>query len=335
MNGKGVSYPGLLHTLEREFGDTFDAERRIWTLEWHQIQRFFAWRLRIPDDPSEKPELVEVPKSEDKLWHFDAKEYPACAYYIDEAHEFFQQADWQKIGSETQSWASQNRRTGDEAWLFTQQAELVAKPFRRQSVECIYFVNWGHRRVGWFKAPNRIRGGVYVKTPPGESDQPLHRIDLTFQKSWLNGIYDTASGAGVRGAGADMGKRPKGVAWQWIPAGFVVFMCLLFVGVKGCFAGLNAVSNRVKLGGAVVPAQAMPAPAATGSRGVFDLGGGPHGHPAAVPEVRLAQQRPEPKVVGRLGSTLWFDDHSRRVCTRIVDHGSTLEADGHLYEWGH
>lgn len=235
VDGNGKAYPGLIATLRQEFGDDFDARRRLIALKEEQLLRFWAFRPigrhRVTGEPCRadskwadetRPlEVVELPEPTDGKFRLDGSVYGGCKYYFDEAHETFRKKDFNKVSDEALSWASQNRRAGDDCWMLSQIAGQVAKPFRDQSLECYWMVNHAYRTFGPWRQWDKISYRVYLTTPPGPGDDPMRKGDLTTRKGYLNGCYNTAKGATVAGGSADIGRRAKGLPWWTIPVGIV------------------------------------------------------------------------------------------------------------------
>lgn len=255
---KDVAYPGLLWTLRTVFGSTFDAERRIYFLTEEELYTFWRVRPHIPEDPTAPVEIRRMPAAPDSRFHFDDAMYSGCFYAIDEAHEYFPKEKWKLLEGEGMSWASQNRRCGDDAWVLTQEPGLVAKGFRDQSKECYRMVNHAHRAISIFRQPDAISYGVYLHTPPGDSEPALTRGTLEYRREMLEACYDTNGGASVQGGGADIGYRAKGLHWAFAPGALIAGIVLFMLMLSGCkhallraVRGAPAVSKAVA--GAVVP----------------------------------------------------------------------------------
>jgi len=239
FNGKPML--GLLAILTREFGETFDAEKRIVFLEPDEIQGFYRTRAlsRQDENGTVVYDRISVPSHSDGLFHADAST-PGTCYFIDEAHEYFQQQEWAKIGKEMMSWASQNRRAGDDCWLLTQEAELVAKPLRRQSLECYWLTNHAHLALGPFKRPDIISYQLHITTPPSAGAPALRTNKIHYRADLLHHTYNTARGAGVSGQGADVGMRVRGLPFWALPVGVLALAALFLLGIKGCQKGVRA-----------------------------------------------------------------------------------------------
>jgi len=239
FNGKPML--GLLAILMREFGETFDAEKRIVFLQPDEIQGFYRIRALAGTDENGSPfaHRLSVPSHPDGLFHADCNT-PGTCYFIDEAHEYFQQQEWAKIGKEMMSWASQNRRAGDDCWLLTQEAELVAKPLRRQSLECYWLTNHAHLALGPFKRPDIISYQLHITTPPSAGAPPLRTNKIHYRADLLHHTYNTARGAGVSGQVADVGMRVRGLPFWALPVGVLALAALFLLGIKGCQKGVRA-----------------------------------------------------------------------------------------------
>jgi hypothetical protein len=348
VDNKGKAYPGLLETLRVNFGQTFQAERRLIELQEHQLARFWAWRPvgthrqtgeSVPvgslfDDPSVPIRLVELAEPEDGRFHLDGKLYGGVMQVVDEAHEYFRKKDFAKISDEALSWASQNRRAGDDAWLLSQQAHLVAKPFRDQSTECYWMVNHAHRVFGPFRQWDKITFRLYLHTPPNDSEPYLRKGELEYRKGFLNGCYDTAAGAGVTGGRADKETRAKGLPWWWIPIGGLALLVAalvgwkMFIGVVGRMAALPLQQQQpVRLTAApAAPAApaARPAPAAPAAPAKREA-------PPVPPVLKQAQLE---KVTGIWSNKVYLSTGEVLLGRSVINTGASVLVDGKEYPWG-
>lgn len=330
VDGRGRARLGLLATLRKLYGEEFHARERMFTLAEDQVARFYAFRIPRKAEWEDKPQLVEVPKAADGRWHFDGNEYRGARYAIDEGHEYFRQADWQLIAKEAMSWASQNRRSGDDADILTQQAELVAKPFRRQSIQCVWMTNHAYVPMGPFRQPGRITWRVHLNTPPGDGEPALSSGRLSLEKDLLDGVYDTTAGAGVRGGAADMGKKGRGLHWAWIPVGATLAFLLVILGFNGCVRGGAALAGRaLKPGGggsglaaSAVGLRSAQAMAAAAGPVVTNY----------VPRVAVVKD-PDERVTGVFGKTVFFSDGTSRSDCQWKNLGGQIVVDGRLYRW--
>lgn len=250
VNAKGIAYLGLLQTLEREFGETYDAERRIVELtKEEEIQKFWLCRPRIPEDPQEPREIIWLKPDPEGRFRMDGREHSGVAFFICEAHEYFPAEKWGlMIASGARSWASQNRRAGDDAWIESQFPEQVAKPFRKLSVRCRIMTNHNYLNWGPWRQPDIITFKEYRATPPDKADPPLTGGKIEWKRQLLEGCYDTGGGAGVSGSVADIGKRAKGLHWATLPMlvfGLFILACLSLAGCRKVIT--NALRGKSQL----------------------------------------------------------------------------------------
>lgn len=328
VNSKGVPYEGLVHGLQRKFGQSFNVRGRVFFLTDEQVHEFWNWRLRVGGT-----ELEQMPQPDKRNWEFDGAIWQPAFYVVDEAHLHFRKKDWDKIGDSGLAWASQNARAGDDCWLITQRAELVAKPFRDQSAECYWMVNHIHRRIGMFRGLKRISYEVHLNTPPSAGDPPLSGGTLEFRDDWLNGVYDTAAGGRVVGGNADLGTHAKGLHLGWggvMAVGAMVAIALILV---GCMAGARKVSKAAfaAVGPRPHPAVAVSTQAVASvlPRALISSGSG-----VAVPaKSGHAVTEPEVWLTGRLGNRIYFSDGTDVLGRQVIVVPGGLMVDGRRYVW--
>lgn len=243
VDGKGKAHKGLLRTLQDKYGETFDAERRIYLLKHEEVPRFYGIRPEIPDDQDEPVVIKEVPRSD--MWKFNSNEYSNCCYVIDEAEVYFPSAavDAQRANHENPEllqWAKQAGRGGDDAIFLSQNLTWISIKLRKTCQECWWMVNHAHIPFSIFRRPDHITEETYMNCPPGQGEVYLRKTKLTYNREEIEGCYNTAEGVGVTGnSAADIGQRAKGIHWAWIPAGIVV------IAIAAMF-GLRAVGAAVK-----------------------------------------------------------------------------------------
>jgi len=243
VDGKGKPHKGLLRTLQDKYGETFDAERRIYLLKHEEVPRFYGIRPEIPDDESEPVVIKEVPRSD--MWKFNSNEYSNCCYVIDEAEVYFPSAavDAQRANHENPEllqWAKQAGRGGDDAVFLSQNLTWISIKLRKTCQECWWMVNHAHIPFSIFRRPDHITEETYMNCPPGQGEVYLRKTKLTYSREEIEGCYNTAEGVGVTGnSAADIGQRAKGIHWAWIPAGILV------IAIAAMF-GLRAVGAAVK-----------------------------------------------------------------------------------------
>jgi len=268
VDGGGKARKGLLALLQDKYGSTFEAERRILFLADEAVPRFFAVRPLWNAD-TQSVDVNVLPKEEDGRFRLSAGR-GGVAYFIDEAHEFFAARDWQKTGKETLSWASQQRRAGDDAWMVTQVVNNVEKQLRGVSQECVHLVNHRLLRIAMFRQPDALSYRVYGSTPPAPNEHWLAAGKLQCDREWIYGCYNTARGVGVAGNKADIGVRAKGLHWMNLFWMFLVLGVVCYIANKAVQAGVgkatrlagpvhSAVSNvTVVPRPAIVPPSTVP-----------------------------------------------------------------------------
>lgn len=213
IDGSGVPREGLKAVLQRLYHQDYDVEKRVHLLQDEQVKTFFMYRWRI-NYQGDVEQWQPVEKGDNR---FRVEGAWGCFYIIDEVHEFFGTRNWKETGSLALSWASQSRRSGDDAILISQACENVDVALRRVSQECIWVINHRHLAASIFRQPDMITFGKYAQTPPKKGDSCLHRGRLKYDKRDIFSSYDTAAGVGVAGKGADIGKRARGLHWAWFP----------------------------------------------------------------------------------------------------------------------
>lgn len=235
VDGGGVARKGLREGVLAKYGEDYDCERRVVLLDDEQVHRFYAVRPRLKETGD--VEVITIPPSPDGRFRFSAgvEGLSGCAYFIDEAHEFFAARDWAKTGKEVLSWASQQRRAGDDAWFLTQVIGNVEKQLRGVSQECYWMTNHRLARLGMFRQPDMLSYKLFSSTPPTGNEAPLAKGRVQCDRQFIYGTYNTAKGVGVAGRQADIGVRAKGLHWSWI----IGFIALASVGVMAANKGVQ------------------------------------------------------------------------------------------------
>lgn len=350
VDGNGDAWPGLLATLEKDYGDTFNARRRIYFLKNDQeIRDFFLCRPCVPLDPEEPVQIKWMPRPEGDhpRFVFDGSKYSNVCYFIEEGHEYFAAEDWKDFQGLGQSWASQNRRAGDDCWVITQHAELIAKGFRRQAIECIWMVNHAHRNIFFWRQPEVISYRVYLHTPPVPSEPAMRSGVLHFNRKRIWGCFDTTSGGSVKGQTADIGRKAKGLPAWTAPIVFLFVLVLCGLAFSGCQSALKTYVNRTFFGSkqfvrvpgvtsnrvtqASVTTQAVTRIPVTTNFAVVGYG------PALVKkrEVQWATNSLRVFGWGQAGNEYFLDTDGGTVRgTNFQERGSRYYLDGEVYERG-
>lgn len=351
VDGKGKARKGLIRFLEDEYGESFDAARRVLLLDDTQVKRFYAYRPLIPPLEGEERQIHVIPQADDGRFRF-TPDLPGCFQVVDEIHEHFGARDWQTTGREALSWGSQHRRAGDEMYAVTQVVNNVEKQFRGISQECIIMVNHGFRTVGMFRQPNIITLRVYSTTPPAPMEVPMRFERLKFNRQKVYEVYDTASGVGVTGRKADIGTKAKG--WPWWTVILLVLggMVGLWLLIKVYFVGVKHVAKMsmpgMKRAAAEVATPMLPTNSAAKKAKSYDvvtipqagsvgeLSGAVRVDPRIKPAVKKTKDEEEWELVAGLaqGSAGWSVTLANGVQFRaksVIESGPELNIDGHIY----
>lgn len=242
VDAGGVARRGLLRTLQDKYGETFEAESRIIFLTPEECRHF--WRVRATRaGPWDSWEKIVLPLPEDGKFHFDGK-VCGCCYCIDEVHEYLpgQTVEREDAAKNTEllSWASQQRRAGDTAYLISQVVVNVNKKVRAVSQDCYWLTNHRKLAMGWFRQPDIWTYRLYATTPPAAGEEQLKKDKISFNREDVFGMYDTVAGASVAGGKGDLGERAKGLPLWSIGVGIVLACLLVAVVVKGAIVGVGS-----------------------------------------------------------------------------------------------
>lgn len=252
VDGKGKAHKGLLRSLKDKYGETYDAERRVYLMTNEETRQF--WRLRpvIPRDEWEPRKLEVVPRSD--IWLFDANKYPGCVYIIDEAEVFFpgpsyNQEMYKAEDVQLIQWAKQAGRGGDDALFLTQNLTWLSPRLRSTLQEYRFMTNHVHINFMVFRRPDRITEDTLAHWPMKDKDSILKTTTLFYDREYIEGIYNTAEGVAVTGnSAADIGQRAKGLHWAWMPGAIVGCGLLALLGLLGCKSAVQAAFNRQQSG---------------------------------------------------------------------------------------
>jgi hypothetical protein len=226
---------GLLAHLHDTYGETFGAEKRIFTLTDEQMQYFYCWRV------NHDGKLVEIQANRDartgNIVSIDEAaftETQPCYYLGDEGWKFWNARDFQKIDRGLQFYNAQHRKAGDDFDITAQAASQIDKQMRVLVQEYHTLVNHGYRKMGVFRQPNVI-SVVISNEPPELRSKTLTALPkvIKFDAQGIGGSFDTAKGAGVQGAGADIERKRKGLPWWGLPVLIAVMGAGIIFVAKG------------------------------------------------------------------------------------------------------
>lgn len=235
-----------------------DVVGRIHFLDDNQCRQFYLYR-----EPGNV--LQPVTKEDEKQLKFpdfgeaSKKSGIRILYVIDEAHIFFDAREWAQVGPTLNFFASQHRKFRCDVIFVTQFLDQVEKRLRNHSVKFTECINYGVRKLAFWKMPKVFRTLETYKAPPCPSESSgTCRIDLE-----LADCYDTTAGVGVVGGNAKDKERRKGLPFWTLPATALAAAAALWFAPDLAVKGLvGAVEKAPQVEPA--PAPAKPAPTAPG-----------------------------------------------------------------------
>lgn len=229
VRGK-VAQLGLRSYLLASDGQDHDCAKRVHILQEEEVVDFWLWRVR-KDGTLVK--LVPEWEGEGRERAVKAvggmEETVPCIYVIDEAWQYFGARQWQSTGRGVLWYMAQHRKCGDDVWITTQHYNQVDKQLRLLVAEYHECINHYFRKMYIIRHPGRIRVAVSNDAPERQgrliSEEKYYKLD----RKGLCSCYDTASGAGVAGASADIGKRAKGLPWWTLIIAVVAVLVFMYV----------------------------------------------------------------------------------------------------------
>lgn len=227
---------GLLPYLRFKYGQTFNAENRIFRVSDEEIAEFYLYRA-IPiarEDTElmkfrlEKADCVrKVSKdgSDGAVMEFQTNWLAEGGHLIviDEAWKFYSSRNWQKTGEGVLFYNAQHRKVGDDLLICTQNTKQVDPALHRLAEDFSHCVNRGRRSIGKFRQPSGIKVEVYSDAPTGSQQSPMRTDVLEIDKEGICQTYDTTAGVGLSGRmDGDMNKKPKGFPFWMLIAGVIL-----------------------------------------------------------------------------------------------------------------
>jgi len=224
-----LNMPALQEYADKHGGDAkIDVGARVRLLTVEEAKEF--WKYRGPNRwrSSEGCEydLIVDPGAAGTL------------FVLDEAGAVgFSATGWvAKYGNTTRGEAAtwyldQQRKFGDDVYASCngRRPSGIAKPFRDKAHYFIRLKNGYQRQMGIFKARGRFEA-EWFQAEPGPNVEPCNNEHWELDTTGLAGCYFTDQGIGVAGgAGADIGKRAKGIPVLWAFPLAIAAASLVFV----------------------------------------------------------------------------------------------------------
>jgi len=244
--------------LKRHYGETFNAEKRIFLLSNEDIQEFYLWRA-MPDGRGgyelKKANVTAAKKvgprghERDCCMEFDTTLMCSSGghlYIIDEPWKFWGSRDWQATGDGVHFYQAQHGKVGDDVIITPQHTKQLDVALNRLVQEFWQMRNMSYLRVMMFRQPRKIKSYMYEEPPSGNRQQSLTTETINMSEA-IKGpcqCYDTTKGVGMVGrTEGDTGVAAKGLPWYYVyPVGAaVVIVFWLFVtnGLKAATGGFT------------------------------------------------------------------------------------------------
>lgn len=188
-----------------------DVVGRVRFLQDHEARQFFLFREfgnALVLTSKEQQQNLQFPD------FFTASREKHVLYIIDEAHLFFDSREWQNVGLTLNFFCSQHRKFNCDIIFVTQFLDQVEKRLRNHAVKFYECVNFGVRRLAFWKLPKVFRVYETPKPPPYPAEwTSTCRMDFELAE-----CYDTTAGVGTKGGGSPEKKRQKGLPFWTLPA---------------------------------------------------------------------------------------------------------------------
>lgn len=209
-----------------------DVVGRVRFLQDHEARHFFLIREfgnTLELTSKEQQQNLQFPD------FFTASRGKHVLYIIDEAHLFFDSREWQNVGLTLNFFCSQHRKFNCDIIFVTQFLDQVEKRLRNHAVKFYECVNFGVRRLAFWKLPKVFRVYETPKAPPYPAEwTSTCRMDFE-----LADCYDTTAGVGTKGGGKPEKKRQKGLPFWTLPAFGAMLVLGFWFAPDAAIAGLT------------------------------------------------------------------------------------------------
>lgn len=226
------------------------ATERVQILQDAQLPQFFRYR---GNDWAHLVELCKDPKTTaielQKLHENPNSGNKGVAYFLDEAHLYFNARDWATCSKDVLVYLSQHRKLKDEVYCITQAVAKIDKQFRSDAQSFVMCENWYRRQVMIFKTRGRFVASWYNQEPNSWMDKPYWEDEYHLDPKGIGSTYDTTAGFQMKGntQGAESNKKKLLPFWAII-AFFVAGIALSILAVKGFQWGWGYLFNPKSLG---------------------------------------------------------------------------------------
>jgi len=203
---------GLLGYLMETYGQTFQAEDRVFILPERDAKEFYLRRYSVTDGVWIEYDSVRDDKGLVESFKTDKPTF-GCLYVMDECWRTLGARQWQTTGKGTIFYAAQHRKLADEWFLISQHSKQIDVAMRQLAQDYWVVRNHSKLKVGFFRQPEIFTVNVYSSAPSDGTGgvTPMETKVFRLDKRGLGGCYDTAAGTGVLGGGAaDLNERKNG-----------------------------------------------------------------------------------------------------------------------------
>jgi len=196
---------------ERYEKEDIDVHNRVRQVEKEELRTF--WRCRGYRLPAREA-IILCRFGDGEAW---GRSNAGVCYILDEAQTAFGAREWAKTGTELTEYITQHRKLSDDVMVIAPACALLDKQFRILAHECVVLENLYQKVFRGFKPPQQIRWHSYQNAPPVPGEEPQASGKIYIEPKALAKCYNTAAGMGiVGGAGADKGRKVRGIPWYWL-----------------------------------------------------------------------------------------------------------------------
>lgn len=216
--------PELNAYLQEKYPEkTINLFERVFMLDDDQAGQF--WLHRGPESSG----VFVLEKETGKMTYTVSGKPAGVMFVIDEIHNYFNAREWMKTGKGALYYLSQHRKLGDDVIWVTQSIGNVDKQFRSMTQDYTYIRNLGKERFGFFRSFPLFLRQTYLD-PATATSSPMMTTTFTLDVKGIASCYDTAAGVGIKGFGADIGERKKGLSPVYMILGVVaIAVGIMFV----------------------------------------------------------------------------------------------------------
>ena len=258
---------GLLSYLEQKYGDTFNAQERIFRISDEATSRFFLYRALNRKQVKKLEagghhlvgyrQVTPLDGIMSDLEFFLHKDYQlyVCDHELrrdkngrevlvsfnpillehsgahlniaDECWKFWPARSWQSTSEADVFYNAQHGKFGDDNLFVTHRHNDLDSVIVDRCQMAVVLTHHGKLRFGRFRRPDVYEAATYFGRPT-PSKEPQSKVTFRLDAAGIGACYDTSSGVGVTGRGdADRGARKTGLPFWLLPALLAVVVGLV------------------------------------------------------------------------------------------------------------